>query len=79
MAEGTLIKIEMIETSTVIDKDIMEGAEAVTKMVIVSLKNTKMKATLSKEVDTMETIEEPPMEEVEELVTRRDFRRRKSK
>ena len=79
MAEGTLIKIEMIETSTVIDKDIMEGEEAVTKMVIVSLKNTRMKAALSKEVDTMDKIEEPPMEEVEELATRRDFRRRKSK
>lgn len=79
MAEGTLIKIEMIETSTVIDKDIMEGAEAVTKMVIVSLKNTRMKATLSKEADTMDKIEEPPMEEVKELATRRDFRRRKSK
>ena len=79
MAEGNLIKIEMIETSTVIDKDIMEGEEAVTKMVIVSLKNTRMKATLSKEEGTMGKIEEPPMEEVEELATRRDFRRRKSK
>ena len=79
MAEGNLIKIEMIETSTVIDKDIMEGEEAVTKMVIVSLKNTRMKAALSKEVDTMDKIEEPPMEEAEELATRRDFRRRKSK
>ena len=79
MAEGTLIKIEMIETSTVIDKDIMEGEEAVTKMVIVSLKNTRMKATLSKEADTMDKIEEPPMEEVGELATRRDFRKRKNK
>ncbi len=79
MAEGTLIKIEMIETSTMIGKDIMEGEEAVTKMVIVSLKNTRMKATLSKEADTMDKIGEPPMEEVEELATRRDFKRRKSK
>ena len=79
MAEGTLIKIEMIETSTMIDKDIMEEEEAVTKIVIVSLKNTRLKVTLSKEADTMDKIEEPPMEEVEELATRRDFRRRKSK